>query len=336
VATIKEVAEHAKVSVATVSRVVNNSGYVSADLRSRVEDAMHLLSYKPSALARSLRRQETHTIGVLVTQLNQPFFSILTFAMEKTLFSRDYRTLICSSEEDALKEAAYIDILLRQRVDGVILVPTGHNIDSVSRLQQANIPVVLIDRDLPSLAINRVLCDNFGGGYAAAQHLLGLGHRRIAMIGGPAYSRVMQTRIEGARQAIRDFGAPYDPNLIVIGTLPEFEMGYQTALALLKLPQPPTAIFALADVVAVGVLHAAAKLGLGLPDELSVVGFDDIPLASYVIPELTTVAQPIYDMGQTAIEILMRQIGGQDVPFETITLDARLVIRKSTAAPIHA
>ena len=167
-ATIKEVAEHAKVSVATVSRVVNNSGYVSADLRERVEKAMHLLNYKPSALARSLRRQETHTIGVLVPELNQPFFGTLVFAMEKTLFARDYRTLICSSEEDAVKEAAYVDILLRQRVDGVILVPTGQSAEGVSRLLQANIPVVLIDRDLPNLAINRVLSDNFGGAYAAS------------------------------------------------------------------------------------------------------------------------------------------------------------------------
>jgi LacI family transcriptional regulator len=333
VATIKEVAERARVSVATVSRVVNNSGYVSTDLRERVEEAMHTLHYKPSALARSLRRQETHTIGVLVPALNQPFFGTLIFAMEKTLFTGDYRTLICSSEEDPLKEATYVDILLRQRVDGVILVPTGHSTEGVSRLLQAEVPVVLIDRDFPNLSISRVLSDNFGGANAGMQHLLALGHRRIALIGGPSYSQVTRARVEGAEQAFRDFGAVYDPSLLMIGTLPEFELGYQAALSLMKRADPPTAIFALTDVVAVGVLHAAAQLNLTLPDDLSVMGFDDIPLAAYTIPELTTIAQPIYGMGQTAVEILMRRLHNQHQPLETIQLDTRLVVRKSTAPP---
>ncbi len=332
-ATIKEVAEQARVSVATVSRVVNNSGYVSADLRERVEEAMHSLNYRPSALARSLRRQETHTIGVLVPQLNQPFFSTLTFALEKTLFASDYRTLICSSEEDAVKEAAYIDILLRQRVDGVVLVPTGRSAETVNRLLQARIPVVLIDRDLPGLPINRVLSDNHGGAYAGVQHLIDLGHRQIALIGGPPHSQAMQSRTEGAARAFQAAGIEIDPNLVVIDTRYELDIGYRAAIRLMQYRQPPTAIFALTDVIAVGVLHAAAELGLRLPDELSVMGFDDIPLASYVIPELTTVAQPIYEMGQTAVEILMRHLGNTDARLETITLDTRLVVRKSTAPP---
>ncbi|MBI1256880.1 MAG: substrate-binding domain-containing protein [Chloroflexi bacterium] len=332
-ATIKEVAERARVSVATVSRVVNHSGYVSTDLRERVEEAMHTLQYKPSALARSLRRQETHTIGVLVPSLNQPFFGTLIFAMEKTLFAGDYRTLICSSEEDPLKEAAYVDILLRQRVDGVVLVPTGHSTEGVTHLLQAQVPVVLIDRDFPNLAISRVLSDNYGGAYAGMEHLLTLGHRRIALIGGPAYSRVTKARTDGAEQAMRDYGAPHDPSLLMIGTLPEFELGYQAALSLMKRSDPPTAIFALTDVVAVGVLHAAAQLNLNLPDDLSVMGFDDIPLAAYVIPALTTVAQPIYGMGQTAVEILMRRLHNQYQPHETIQLDTHLVVRNSTAPP---
>jgi LacI family transcriptional regulator, galactose operon repressor len=332
-ATIKEVAERARVSVATVSRVVNNSGYVSADLRERVEEAMYALHYKPSALARSLRRQETHTIGVLVPELNQPFFSTLTFALEKTLFASDYRTLICSSEEDTLKEAAYIDILLRQRVDGVVLVPTGRSAENVNRMLQARIPVVLIDRDLPGLPINRVLTDNHGGAYAGIQHLLGLGHRQIALIGGPPHSQAMQARTEGAAQAFQEAGIEIDPNMVVIDSRYEFDIGYRAAIRLMKYAQPPTAIFALTDVIAVGVLHAAAELGLRLPDDLSVMGFDDIPLAAYVIPELTTVAQPIYEMGQTAVEILMRQLGNANSSLETVTLDTKLVVRKSTAPP---
>jgi LacI family transcriptional regulator len=311
-ATIKEVAEHARVSVATVSRVVNNSGYVSTSLRERVETSMRELEYKPSALARSLRRQETRTIGVLVPQMNQPFFSTLIYAMEKTLFAEDYRTLICSSEEDLFKESSYVDILLRQRVDGVIYVPTGQNAEYARRLLQADVPTVLIDRDFPELPISRVVSDNYGGAYAAAQHLVSLGHMRIGLIGGPSYSQSMKARAEGAQQAIRDFGGHYDPSLLMIGTLPEFELGYQAALRLMKRPNPPTAIFAFNDVVAVGVMHAASQLGLTLPDDLSVVGFDDIPLAAYVIPELTTVAQPIYNIGQTAVEVLLRRLANPE------------------------
>jgi LacI family transcriptional regulator len=334
VATIKEVAEHARVSVATVSRVVNNSGYVSTGLRERVEESMRTLEYKPSALARSLRRQETRTIGVLVPQLNQPFFSALIFAMEKTLFAEDYRTLICSSEEDPFKESAYIDILLRQRVDGVIYVPTGHNTESVRRLLQADIPIVLIDRDFPELPISRVLSDNYGGAYLATQHLLNLGHERIGLIGGPSYSHSMKARTDGAQQAIRDFGGQVDPSLLMIGTLPEFELGYQAALRLMKTPRPPTAIFAFNDVIAVGAMHAASQMGCSLPGDLSVVGFDDIPLAAYVIPELTTVAQPIYGIGQTAVEVMLRKLANPEQPLEMIKLETRLVVRKSTAAPL--
>ncbi len=332
-ATIREVAARARVSVATVSRVANNSGYVSMDLRERVEEAMQTLNYKPSAPARSLRRQQTQTVGVLFPQLNQPFFSTLAFALEKSLFAEDYRTLICTSEEDTLKEAAYIDILLRQRVDGVILVPTGQDAEVFDRLFRAQIPVVLIDRDLPDLPISRVLTDNYGGAYAGIVHLLSLGHERIALIGGPSYSRVTKARLAGAQQAFIDFGAEQDPSLTMIGSLAEFELGYQVALRLMRRPEPPTAIFALTDVVAVGVMHAAAQLGLAMPDDLSVMGFDDIPLAAYVIPELTTVAQPIYGLGQTAVEILMRQIAEPERPTETITLETHLIVRKSTAAP---
>lgn len=335
-ATIKEVAARARVSVATVSRVVNNSGYVSGDLRERVEEAMQALQYKPSALARSLRRQETHTIGVLIPQLNQPFFSTLAFAVEKTLFARDYRSLICSSEEDPAKEAAYADILLRQRVDGVIVAPTGHSTDGVNRLVQARIPLVLIDRDLAGApTINRVLSDNYGGAYTAVRHLLTLGHRRIAIIAGLAHSQPIHLRLDGLKQAFREFNAAPDPELMRFSTLAEFELGYQSTLELMKLPQPPTAVFALSDVIAVGVLHAAAELGLKLPDELSVMGYDDIPLAAYVIPALTTIAQPIYAMGQTAVEILMRRFEDHAHEPETIQLESRLVVRNSTAAPLN-
>ena len=294
---------------------------------------MQRLDYKPSALARSLRRQESHTVGLLIPQLNHPFFSALISAAEKTLFAGDYRALICSSEEDAEKEAAYIDILLRQRVDGVIIVPTGTSVENVKRLQRAHIPLVLIDRDMPALSINRVLGNNYTGAYQGAEHLLKLGHRRIALISGIRHRPVFQERFDGIQQAFHDYDVEFNPDLMRLGASPEFEVGYELARDLLRLPHPPTAIFALTDVIAVGVLHAAAEVNLSLPESLSVIGFDDIPLAKFVIPALTTIAQPIYSIGETAVEILMRQLDDPERPPETIQLDDQLVIRQSTAPP---
>jgi LacI family transcriptional regulator len=333
VATIKEVADQAGVSVATVSRVVNKTGYVSLDLQERVQEAMRALNYRPSALARSLRRQETQTIGILVPQLDQPFFSALAFAAEKALFSSDYRALICSAEERRDKEDAYIEMLMRQRVDGVILVPTGQSSDNVRRLLDEGVPVVLVDRDLPNLSINRVMCDNRRGGAQAIEHLLALGHQRIGVIGGPEYSESIIERMNGARGALEAAGIPFDPDLFVTGSLLQFEMGYTAGRNLLQRESRPTAIFALTDVMAIGVLHAAVELGLWLPDELSVIGYDNIPIAAYSIPELTTIAQPIYAMGEAAADILIRHVREIEAPIETIKLDTQLMLRKSTAPP---
>lgn len=332
-ATIKEVAEHAAVSVATVSRVVNKNGYVSDELRHRVMDAMKALDYKPSALARSLRRQESMIIGVLVPGIHQPFFAYLTFVIQKMLFASNYRALLCSSEEDAEKEAAYVDMLVHQRVDGVIVIPTGRGSETIKPLL-SKIPVVLIDRDLPDLQINRILADNYQGGYAAAKHLLDLGHRKIAIIGGAAYNIALEQRTNGAKQAFRDAGLELDPSMIILHEQLEFDIGFRTARDLLRRKDRPTAIFAMTDVIAVGILHAASEMGLRLPDDLSVIGFDDIPLASYVIPALTTIAQPIQEMGETAAKLLLNRLKtGTSEPYESITLDMKLINRRSTTTP---
>lgn len=328
--TMREVADHAEVSVATVSRVINNIGYVSPDLKDRVREAMHTLNYQPSALARSLRRQETRTIGVLLPQVDQPFFAALAFAIETALFENDYRMLLCSAQEDEDKEAAYAEILVRQRVDGIILVPTGRGTALLDLFAQRALPLVLVDRDLPGLNASRVLVDNLRGGYDGMAHLLQLGHRNVRVIGTTAYSRAMQQRMAGAEKALDEYGVPHDGELILSGALPQFDMGVETALALLKGNDRPTAIFALTDVTAVGVMHAAAKHGLRLPQDLSVVGFDDIPLAGYMIPSLTTVAQPIPAIGATAARLLLSHIAEPALPTETVELETQVVVRDST------
>lgn len=331
--TMKDVAEKAGVSVATVSRVINQNGYVSSDVQTRVTAVMRELNYQPSFLARSLRRQETFAIGLLIPQLDHPFFSTLAFAIEKALFAQNYRTLICSAEESAEKENAYIDMLLRQRVDGVIFVPTGHSDQSLARLQAMTIPAVLVDRDLLGASrVNKVLSNNVHGGYLGMRHLLELGHRHIGIIGAHEHSDSMTQRLYGAQQALAEYGLS-NPPLVLMDALGQFEMGYSAGMRLLRLEPRPTAIFALTDVIAIGVMHAAAELSIRLPQELSVIGFDDIPLAAYSIPALTTIAQPITEMGEKAVELLLRQIQQPDNPLESVTLATRLVVRHSTTTP---
>jgi LacI family transcriptional regulator len=328
--TIKEVAQRARCSVATVSRVINKTGFVSPDLVNRVEAAMRDLHYQPSDLARGLRSQRTMAVGVLIPQLDQPFFSALTFAIERTLSSQHYHALICSAEENLDNETAHVDMFLRQRVDGVIVVPTGQSGDNVLRLRERSVPVVIVDRDLPTLqGVHRVLSDNHRGGYEGMQYLMELGHTRIGVISGPEHSEPMNHRLRGLRQALRDRDVHLDATLFVSSDLQQFDMGYSAGNHLLDLPEPPTAIFALTDVMAVGAIHAAAKRGWRLPDDLSVIGFDNIPLASYIIPELTTIAQPIQAMGECASRTLLDALNDLSLPAQTTLLSTELVVRQS-------
>ncbi|MDQ3399259.1 MAG: LacI family transcriptional regulator, partial [Deinococcota bacterium] len=323
-ATVKEVAKAAKVSVATVSRVISGAGYVSPQLKERVQAAMATLSYHPSAVARSLRTQQTYNVGVLIPQIDHPFFSTLTFAIEGTLFKSQYRCFVCSAEENPQKEEAYIDALLSQRVGGVILVPTGQQEAGVRRLLAQGVPVVLIDRDLPTVEVDRVLSDNYHGAAELTRHLVALGHRRLGVIGTSESSQAMSERLRGTRETLLEAGLePAEPCLQA--PLEQFGAGYETAIRLLARSPRPTAIMALTDVMAVGVMHAATDLGLTLPGDLSVTGFDDIPLASHVLPALTTVAQPLHAMGSAAAELLRKRMAGPGSAPERTVLPTRLV-----------
>ena len=328
---MKRVAERAGVSVATVSRVVNKSGFVAPPLQKVVMEAMEALRYHPSAVARGLRTRETHSIGVLVPQLSQPFFSSLAYAIERTLFSHGYRAFLCSAEEDAAEESAYIDMLLGQRVDGLILVPTGQSMANVQRVLQAKVCVILVDRDLPTLRIDRVLSDNFDGAYKLARHLIELGHRRIGIISAPQHSGSIARRLAGINHAFYGAKIEQDQRLFAEGALEQFELGFTVTQEFLQSSRPPTAVIALTDMNAVGTLHAACKAGLSLPRDLSVTGFDDVPLARYTMPELTTAAQPVFEMGKQAAVRLLRRISKPDLKVRRTLLRTSIVIRSSTA-----
>ena len=323
-ASMKKVAAKAKVSISTVSRVVNQSGYVATNVREDVIKAMKTLNYQPSALARGLRRRSTESIGVLVPQLAHPYFGAIAIAVEKHMFARGYKTFLCSSEESKEKESAYVDMLLGQRVDGVILISTGVSEPNAKRLLAAKLPLVLVDRDLPHLEVDRVLADSFGGARDLVHHLATLGHRRIGVIGANV------RRLSLLKQAIAKAGLQSDPKLHTRIEAESFEMAFAATQRLIKIESPPTAIMAENDMVAVAALHGAQRAGLIVPDELSITGFDDIPMAAFTFPELSTVAQPFDQIADRATQRLLARIKHPQQEPATEILRTRLIVRQST------
>jgi LacI family transcriptional regulator len=288
------------------------------------------LGFQPNALARSLRRKRTHTVGLIVPDSANPFFAEVSRGIEDTSFAAGYSVILCNSDGDPRRELLYIDLLSQKQVDGVLLVPAGSQADSTTSLQTRNIPLVVIDRDVPGAANDRAYIDNIAGGYQATRHLLELGHRRIGYIGGPPHLSPVPDRSAGYRRALEEAGIPIDTNLIFDGNFRDAG-GYEGAHQLLALPDPPTAIFAGNDLMAIGALAAACERGVAVPDDLSVVGFDDIHLARYINPPLTTIAQPKYQLGVIAAELLFGRLRTPDLPPQRRLLQAELVIRSSTA-----
>lgn len=329
--TMNDVAKEAGVSVATVSRVINGSDGVSKKLETKVNDAMKKLHYHPSSLARSFKIQRTMLVGVLVPLIDHPFYSRLAMAIEQKLFQHDYRAIICNSEENESREHAYIEMLLRQRVDGFIINSAVMSTSYFHELEELKIPYVLIDRDLPEAECSKVFGDNSQGGYIGMEHLIQLGHKRIGVIGAPAHIEGMVRRIRGTQDALEDYGIDTNPELLITGDTQLFDMGYQSGMKLMSLAEPPTAIFALTDVTAVGVMHAISELGLRIPEDISVLGYDNIPIASYMIPQLSTVEQPIIQMGEMAVELLFNHMNQPDHPIEKAVLETKLILRKTTA-----
>lgn len=328
--TIRDVAQRAGVSTSTVSHVINGTRFVSPELAERVRTAMAELRYQPNAVARSLRRKETLTLGMVVPDNANPFFAMMARAVEDTCYRQGYSLILTNSEDDLERELANINVLVAKQVDGLILAAVGLSSRDLQRVLR-QVPTVVVDRELSGIQADMLLVDNFDGGYQATRHLIALGHRRIGCITGPSVTTPSAERVIGYRRALSEAGLPYDETLVVRGDF-QFAGGYEGARALLTLPEPPTAIFACNDLMAVGAIAAAAALGRRVPDDLSVVGFDDTILASYVTPALTTVAQPIADIGRLATEMVLQRVQAPNDPPVRRVLPTRLVVRQSTRA----
>jgi len=327
-ATIREVAKAAGVSSTTVSHVINGTRFVSEGVRVRVLNAMNGLAYQHNVLARSLRRGETHTVGLILPDSANPFFAKVGRGIEAGAFDLGYSVVLCNSEGNLTREQHYTEVLTKNQVDGIIFVAAGDRTNSLSGLLDRGVPFVVIDRDLPDIKVDAVLADNHQGGHLATRHLLALGHRRIACISGPSNVTPSAERVTGYRQAMAEAALPIQESLILRGDF-HLESGWAAATELLRRPGPPTAIFACNDLMAIGVMRAAAELARRIPQDLAVVGFDDIELSAYSVPPLTTVLQPTMDMGRRAVQMLLDRIRDSELPHRREIFPTTLTIRAS-------
>jgi LacI family transcriptional regulator len=328
---IKDVAKEAGVSIATVSHVINGTRYVSPDLTEKVHQAISKLNYRPHAIARSLRKNKTLTIGLVIPDNSNPFFSEILRGAEDSAFNYGYSVIVGNSDSDPQKELAYFKSLSSGKVDGLIFVDAALPDEYVRTAMSAQTPVIVVDRNLSEKAVDGIFLDNFRGGLEATEYLIQIGHRRIGCISGPSSIIPNMERVRGYRSALESYGIPVDDELIYEGDF-QVDGGTRGALFLMNKPQPPSAIFCCNDMMAIGALQAFRQHGIRVPEDISLVGFDDIPQAAYAEPSLTTVAQPKYEIGQIAVDLLIQRLKGlASIEPQTILLQPALIIRSSSA-----
>ena len=328
-ATILEVAQKAGVSATTVSHVVNNTRFVSTAVRERVHNAMDELGYRPNDLARSLRRGETNTLGLILPDSANPFFAEIACIIEAEAFHYGYSVILCNSEGDLEKESVYADVLAKKQVDAMIFVASGEQSAVLPELCRKGLPLVLVDRAPEAVSADIVLADNLQGGMLAARHLIDLGHSNIGCITGPNNLTPSANRVTGFRKVLEESGIVLDETNVLRGSFHPIS-GYQAAMGLLSKENPPTAIFACNDMMAIGVLRAASELGLDVPRDLSLIGFDNIELSVFTTPALTTISQPKTAIGVETIRLVIERIADKDLPPRRLVLPTQLISRNST------
>lgn len=312
--TIADVARRAGVSTATVSRVLSGVGRARPQTEQRVQEAARELGFRPSDVARSLKRRSTLTIGLIVSDIENPYFPQLVKAVESAAIEAGYAILLCSAGDDAERESSYLQLLVDRRVDGLIVAASTLGLRQSAWLAVAPLPVVLVNTAVPDLGIPSIVSDNAGGGRAAAEHLIGLGHRRFAYLLPPPRNLDAPGRLDGVRAALAEAalsGAGRGDALAVAGGGPTVSGGEAAMRELLGREPRPTAVIAYNDLMAIGAMGAIRRAGLRVPDDVSLVGFDDVAFAAYVEPALTTLRQETVEMGRWAVGHLTGEIAAR-------------------------
>lgn len=352
---IKDVAKQAGVSTATVSHVINKTRFVREETRLKVLDAINSLNYQPNAIARGLATNSTQAIGLVVSDITNPFFTTVVRIVENEFIQLGYHTIFCNTDEDPVREDEYLRLLAARQIDGLIIAPTGIHSTRLMQMSASEIPIVLLDRGSPDINAPLVEVDNESGGYQATKYLLELGHRRISVLRGLETIGTQVARTNGYLRALQEAGVPIDKDLIISAnplhysnqhssisnqpespptTLTNLQMtpnAFAALHQLLDLPDRPTAIFVCNNQMTLGVLYALKERNLTCPDDLSVICFDDHDWAPLFSPAITVVRQPTNRLGKLTADMLMKMINKEMVEYPT-TLPVELIIRKSCRA----
>ena len=327
----------------TVSRVINRNGYVSEETRRKVMRVVEEMNYRRNGLARNLKRQYTETIGLVLGDISNPYSAELAHAVRETLSVHGFNLFICISENSAKEDIAAFESLVNHSVDGLI-VATRANADGDEYLRgivENSVPVVVIGRDFRHESADYVAADNLRGGFEATRHLIDLGHKRIGFIGATLAGKKGLKRLQGYLNALEQHNISVDERLVTgrreaLTDVPGYsteKVGYEAMKRLLSLPKRPTAIFARNDFTAIGAMSAIKEANLRIPEDVAVVGFDDIPMAIHTSPTLSTVRQPLRLQGKIAAEMLLQRIkSGENAERQETTLNCELIIRESSVS----
>lgn len=328
--TIYDVARLAGVSTATVSRALNGTAQIAPATRTAIDQAVEQLGYRPNTIARSLVTKSTQTIAFLLPDITNPFYASLVSGIQQITLERDHTMLLCTTESDPEREEQYLNLLRSKQVDGALVDGLVLPPDRIARFVEDGFPIVCLDRDIDSPSVPLVQVDNRLGARMATEHLLSLGHTRIAHVAGAEGLRISEQRVAGYRDALTQAGVAWDPSLVVTGSFTEGG-GYDATRALLESSAEPTAVFAANDLSAIGAINAIVESGWRVPMDVSVVGFDDLRLSAFTSPPLTTIHQPGEEIAKRATEILVDLIRGRSVHQLQYLIEPRLVVRSSTA-----
>jgi LacI family transcriptional regulator len=328
--TINDIAKLAGVSRSTVSRVLTNNPNVNPTTREKVQKIIDTYNYHPNSLARGLVLGKIDVIALIIGDIRNPFYSEMTWVIENILNQNGYMVVLCDSEYMIEKEELYLKAAKQYGFAGVVLTSALENDRINAAIKSLTCPVILLNRYIKSFQGDVVVTDNFQGGYIATKHLIELGHTKIAILTGPINSTSSSERFNGYKSALETFGLEYREELVDYGDL-KMETGYKYGCALLEKDKYlPTAVVAGNDLMAIGIMEAYQKAGKSIPEHLSIVGFDDIPIASITSINLTTVRQPFYQMGEIVPELLLKQINNEQYSHRKIILTPELIIRGTT------
>ncbi|SHE82142.1 transcriptional regulator, LacI family [Caldanaerobius fijiensis DSM 17918] len=324
-------ARRSGVSISTVSRVLNNSKPVSPEIRQKVLEAIKETGYRPNLLARGLVLRKTNIIGIIVPDISNSYYSELVKGTEEISNMYNYSILLCNTYGELKKEMEYLNLLLEKQVDGIIFMTTNLTDDHINWFKENEVKAVFVNRRAEGLDIPYVSIDNYNAAYDATNYLIKLGHKKIAYVGGPLSDEVLgKERFEGYKQAIYDAGIDFKQELVRVSKI-GIRNGYEAMADILDVYNDITAVFAANDIMAIGAVNCILDRGYKIPDDISVVGFDDIPLASIIRPALTTIRQPIYDIGAVAARMLIKKLNGEKLEEKAVNLPYQLIERDTSA-----